>query len=100
MVFFLIADEDGSRNRGIECGEVQRVRAREHGRPLRTGRCLYRLLWSEKGPRINGKYGQTDGVRQAAALIAAADSPGRILVIHTREELLIARKTQRVVAST
>jgi acetate kinase len=28
--------------------------------------------------------------------VAAADSPGRILVLHTREELMIARETRRV----
>jgi acetate kinase len=30
--------------------------------------------------------------------IAAADSSGRILVLHTREDLLIARETRRLVA--
>jgi len=30
--------------------------------------------------------------------IAAADSPARILVIHTREELMVAREAQRVAA--
>jgi acetate kinase len=31
--------------------------------------------------------------------VAAPDSPARILVIHTREELMIARETKRVLGS-
>ncbi len=31
--------------------------------------------------------------------VAAADSPGRVLVVHTREDLMIARETRRLAAA-
>lgn len=43
--------------------------------------------------------GQRNAVCQPDADIATPDSPGRIVVIHTREELMIARETRRVVCN-
>ena len=44
--------------------------------------------------------GQRNDACQPDADIAAADSPGRVLVIHTREDLMIARESRRLLLET